>query len=245
MQFYNASTRQSLVHDTLFLSGLPTVTASFASYALQDITRNVNIHYVDVVSKIWKAAGKWQYDDSNKTTLPVAQATMVHAQQDYTLPSDAQKVEGVSVKDGAGNFQKLIPIDPNDTTIDMEEFQSTPGMPLYYDIVGRSVLLYPAPSSAYTTLISGMKVTVDRDPALFTSSSTTASSTQPGFALSFHRILSLGAAIDFVEDGPKKDRLIGMKARLEAGLTQFYAERSVQQPPRIVPAGQKRWRKYL
>lgn len=245
MQYYNSSTRQSIVHDVLFLCGLPTVTASFASYALQDITRNVNIHYVDVVSKIWKAAGKWQYDDTNKTTLPVAQATLVHNQQDYTLPSDAQKVQSVSVKDKAGNFQKLLQVDPHDTTLDMDEYQASPGMPLYYDVIGRSVLLYPAPASASVTLVSGIKVIVDRDPTLFTSSSTTASSTQPGFALPFHRILSLGAAIDFVEDGPKKDRLIAMKARLEAGLVTFYAERNVQSQPRLVPAGQKRWKKYL
>src|SRR3989344_5051717 len=68
--------------DVLFLCG-----TTSASYPLADITRNVNIEYNNISRLIWESQGSWQYDDSNATTLPIAKATMVHGQQDYSLPS--------------------------------------------------------------------------------------------------------------------------------------------------------------
>lgn len=226
-----ASTRLGLVEDTLYHCGLPTVTGSYASYSLADITRNINNAYLDIMPKIWHAAAGWQYDDSNATTLPVGYTTIVHNQQDYSLPTDAQRVERIEVKDSAGNFNKLQQIDIHDVNAQaMSELLETPGMPLYYDLVGRSLMLYPTPSSSYCTLASALAVYVNREPTLFTTASTTAT---PGFASSFHKILSYSAAIDFVQDKATQDRLVAMKARLEAGLVQFYSKRNVERKASI------------
>lgn len=221
-----ASTRQGLVEDVLYNCGLPTVTASYSSYALADITRNINNAYLDTVTKVWHSAAGWQYDDSNKTTLPVGYTTIGHNQQDYSLPTDAQRVARVEVKNSDGNFQKLTQIDIHDIdNLAMSELLETAGMPLYYDLVGRSLMLYPIPSSGSCTLVSALAVYVDREPDLFTTASTTAT---PGFATPFHKILSYAAAIDFVQDKATQDRLVAMKARMEAGLVQFYSKRNIE-----------------
>lgn len=225
------TTRQGLVEDVLYNCGLPTVTGSYSSYALADITRNINNAYLDVTRRIWDVAAGWQYDDSNATTLPIAYTTLVHNQQDYSLPTDAQRVQRIEVKDAGGNLQLLKQIDIHDVDTEaMSSFQSGSGMPIYYDLVGRSIMLYPKPSSGSVTLLSGMAVYVDREPTLFTTASTTA---EPGFASPFHKILSYGAAIDFVQDKATQDRLVAMKARLEQGLISFYSKRNVERKANI------------
>ena len=241
MQYNNlATTRLGLVEDTLYLCGLPTVSASYASYALVDITRNINNAYLNVVRNIWNCAAGWQYDDSNQTTLPVGYTTLVHNQQDYTLPSTAQRVQRIEVKDSDGNFQLLSQIDIHDIDKQaMSEFQETASMPVYYDIVGRSIMLYPTPSSASVTTVSGLAVYVDREPDLFTSGSTT---TEPGFASPFHRILSYSATLDFEEDPQRRALLLREKERLEQGLTQFYSRRNIERKANIRLA--KNWRQY-
>jgi hypothetical protein len=225
-----------LKSDVDFLCG-----STSATYADTDKIRNINIAYQDVARLIWDSEGTWQYDDSNSTTLPIAKTTLVHAQQDYTLPSTAQRILNVSVKDSSGNFWKLQPIDIQDFTLAPSEEFKTPGLPIYYDLIGRSIMLYPAPASGAVTLASGMSVYVDRDVIEF---ATTASTTIPGFATPFHRILSYAAAIDFTQDSGVKDRLVSQRARLEAGLVKFYSRRAVESPSRIKPASQKRWRQY-
>lgn len=232
MQYNNITgSRLGLVEDTLYNCGLPTVTASYSSYALADITRNINNAYLDTVAKIWNAAAGWQFDDSNQTSLPVGYTTMVHNQQDYELPSTAQRIARVEVRDAGGNFQLLKQIDIHDINWEaMSEFRNGSGMPEYYDLVGRSIMLYPTPASGSVTLASGIAVYVDREPTLFTTASTTA---EPGFASPFHKILSYAAAIDFVQDKATQDRLVAMKARLEAGLTQFYSKRNIERKAAI------------
>jgi hypothetical protein len=238
-----SSTQQGLVEDTLYNCGLPTVTGSYTSYALADITRNINQHYLNTVRRIWDTVAGWQYDDSNQTTLPIAYTTMVHNQQDYELPSTAQRVQRVEIKDSAGNWELLKQIDIHDIrSMAMPEYLETAGMPQKYDLVGRSIMLYPTVSSAYATLASGLAVYVDREPTLFTSASTTAS---PGFASPFHRILSLGAAIDYTKDKGAQDRLVAMKIRLERGLVAFYSKRNVERKAQLRPKGKKLWRQYL
>ncbi len=231
--------RLGLVEDTLYHCGLPTVTASYSSYALADITRNINNAYLDTIRRIWDCAAGWQYDDSNQTTLPVGYTTLVHNQQDYEIPSTAQRVARIEVKNSNGDFELLKQIDVHDIGIAMPELLETAGMPVYYDLVGRSIMLYPIPTSGSVTLASGIAVYVDREPTLFTTASTTA---EPGFASPFHKILSYAAAIDFVQDKATQDRLVAMKARLEAGLTQFYSKRNVERKAQIRPS--KNWRQY-
>jgi hypothetical protein len=227
----------NLKSDINFLCG-----STSATYLDADKIRNINIAYQDVARLIWESAAGWQYDDSNNTTLPIARTSMVHNQQDYTLPSTAQRIHGVTVLDADGHEIKLKPIDEHDSDIPLDELYSTPGLPMYYNLVGRSALLIPSPASGSVTLSAGLAFLVDRDVTEFP---TTASTATPGFATAFHRILSYAAAIDFVQDEKQKQFMINQKARLEEGLTRFYAKRMVENKLTIKPSNKKRWRQWL
>lgn len=212
-----------------------------ASYPDTDKIRNVNISYQDIARLIWESADGWQFDDKNATTLPVARGSLVHSQQDYTLPPTSQRIHEIAIMDKGGAWIKLMPIDWADMTQAPLEFMKGIGLPVYYDLVGNSVMMYPIPSSAACTLTSGLAVYVERDVTEFV---VTASSATPGFATAFHRILSLAAALDFEQDDSQRRLLIAQKARLESGLTRFYSKRGVEIKSTMKPAGKKRWRQY-
>lgn len=197
-----------------------------ATYLSADKLRNCNIHYQDVARVIWESAGDWEYDDSNSTDFGIATANIVANQQDYELPATCQRLQRVEVD---GELYKPIGLH------DMELATSEMAGP-YYDLVGRSIFLYPTPSANST---SGLKVFFDRDVTALDSVSDT-----PGFATAFHRILSLGSSIDFVRNQEERNHFIALKSRLENGLKRFYGKRNLQQPSRIKPAGKKRWRNY-
>lgn len=202
----------------------------------------MNIAYQDVARLIWESASGWQYDDSNATTLPIAKGSLVHNQQDYSLPSTAQRVHRIEVKDNGGTWHQLNPIDEHTLTNQaLPEYLAGTGLPLYYDLVGRSVMFYPRPSSAYCTLASGMALYVDRDVVEF---AVTADSSTPGFATSFHPILAYAAAIDFVRSDTEKARLVSQRDRLEKGMIRFYAKRNVELPTKISPHSRRVQRQY-
>lgn len=212
-----------------------------ASYPNADLIRNVNIAYHDIARLIWESSYGWQYDDSNATTLPVAKTTLVHNQQDYSLPTNAQRVLRVEVKDSNSNWLKLKPLDIHDISIAMPEYLETANIPVYYDLIGRSLMLYPKPHSGYCTTTSGLAIYVDRNVTEFV---TTATTTTPGFATAFHRILSYAAAIDFSDNSPDRQFLIQQKSRLENGLIRFYSKQAEERQPTLRPSGRRGWRKY-
>lgn len=236
MEFSNSVNKQGLCEDIDFLCGTTT-----ASYPIPAKVRNINQAYYDVNRLIWESCDTWQYDDSNKTDLPITKTTLVDSQQDYSIPSTAQKVHRVEVKDSAGNWVKLTPIDYEQIGIALPEYFETPGLPSHYDLNGNSIYLYPSPSSAYCTLASGMALYVDRDVTLFTSASTTAA---PGFAPQFHRLLSLQAALDFEPDSQQRQLFMAEKSNLVEGLKKFYGSREVEKRTSIRPSGKRHHRIY-
>lgn len=237
MQFSSLVNKQALVQDALFLCQTTT-----AAYPLEDITRNINQHYHDVNRIIWEVADGWHYDDSNNTDMPTAYVSLVDDQQRYTIPSTAQRIRRVEVKDSNSNWSKLEPLPEREITMSLREFLETPGMPHYYHLVGNLIEFYPPPDTSYVTLASGAAVFLDRDITEFTTASTTAT---PGFATPFHRILSLGAALDFEKDPQQIRKMMTEKVDLLEGLKRFYGNRAVEMRHSIVPDNRRRWRQYL
>jgi hypothetical protein len=212
------------------------------TYSPTNKRRNMNIAYRDVARVIWESDGGWNYDDSNATTLPQAYATLVHNQQDYSIPTTAQRVNRVEVKDGGGNWIKLQPLDPVEITTGLPEFLGgSTGTPIYYELKGRSLLLYPIPTSATVTLTNGLQVYMDRDITEIAVSATTG---EPGFAAPFHRILSYAASIDFSQDQNQRQFLALQKERLEEGMKRFYSKRAPEIKTKIKPGGRKKWLNY-
>jgi hypothetical protein len=236
MEFSNSVNGNGLVQDIDFLSQTNSDT-----YPLADKVRNINNAYYNVNRLIWEVADGWQYDDTNKTDLPIATTTLTHNQKNYTIPSTAQRIQRIEVKDQHGDWSLLSQIDIHDLDSSINEYLETAGLPQHYDIIGDSVFLYPSPSSAYVAGSDDMQIYFDRCITEFTTASTTSS---PGFAAPFHRILSLSAAIDNEKDSQKLQRMVSEKSDLVAGLKRFYSNRNVERRPSIRPVARKYWRQY-
>ncbi len=230
MKFNSITSGDGLVQDIDFLCH-----TNSANYPLIDKARNINNWYRKAVSWIREVPSDWEYDDSNHTTLPIYTSTLVHNQQDYELQSTAQRIRRVEILDSSGNYILLDPIDSEEIGTATSEYYETAGLPQYYDLVGRSVMLYPKPSSADVTTTAGIKIYVDRDIVEFESTDTTA---VPGFSSSFHRILSLGAAFDFEGDPTQKNYLLGQIRELKSEVQNFYVSRHKEGRTQIKPRRQ-------
>jgi hypothetical protein len=238
MEFYNATnTALGLCQDVDFLCGSTT-----ASYPLADKVRNINQAYLDVNRLIWESCDSWQYDDANNTDVPRVITSLTSGTGEYSIPSTAQKIRRIEVKDVNGKWIKLQPIDYQDINYTaLPEYLSANGLPIYYDLIGDIISLYPTPSDTYTSTTSAMAVYIDRDVTLFTTASTTS---VPGFATPFHRILSLQGAIDFEKDENQKRNFMVQKSDLVAGLKKFYNSREVEKRTTIKPHIKRAHRAY-
>ncbi len=213
-----------------------------ATFPDADKVRSINIAYQDIARLIWESADGWQYNDGTAGGNPVVKTSLTHNTQDYTIPSTAQRIHEIAIEDNSGNWHKLRPIDWADITSAPQEFLKTPGLPIYYNLAGRTVSFYPIPASGSVTLSSGIAFFIDRDVTEF---NVTATTTVPGFATPFHRLLSYAAALDFSQDAPDRELLVAQISRMKNSLTRFYSKRAVEMKTQIKPAGKRRWRQYL
>lgn len=154
------------------------------------LTRNINNWYDIVNSWIWNSAGTWEFDDSNYTTLPIAFANLVDKQNNYELPTIARSIDIVEIKSRNGNWKRLIPLDKSQIIGSPEEIGS--GMPIFYDMKGRSIILYPTPLEEQVSLEGGLQIYLSRSVIPLVNPTDI-----PGFDKSFSRILSIGAAMDY------------------------------------------------
>jgi len=233
MQYNNTTSQSGMVQMCEDMLGMNYGDISGNTKRLQRFTRFMNDRYGFLANRIWKASADWQFDDSNQATLPDATTDLVADQQDYELPSTAQKVERVEIKNQDGDYVVVRPFDeaqvPNTA---MSEWYETAATPIYYDIKGRSLLLYPKPGTGYVTLTEGLKVYVSRDIVKFNSTATTQ---EPGFANNFHRAVPLGACIDYSVgksmDGIVKNCIYLYNETIK-DLEEFYARRH-RNPPKV------------
>lgn len=217
--------------------------ADTTSYTAANLLITTNQAYEEVVAKILDADGRWQWDDTNRTDLPIGTTTLVNGQQDYAFDTTHLKILGVSVKDKDGVYVKLQPVDSDDMgDVDRSQFYSTSGLPGYYDKIGNSVFLYPAPDNGVSvTLSAGLKVYFQRTADVYTSAQVTTGTKVPGFASPFHMLLAYKAALPYCMNY-KKDRVPGIVneiAKLEKDLVKFYSkrdkeERAVMTPKRVL-----------
>jgi len=196
MVFSDTSTQQGIVQEIDFLCN-----SDGNSYPINDKTRNVNRAYDKVVSRIFEADGRWEFDDQNATDLPIATTDLIANQQDYSFDSNFLIVQRVEVQDQNGNWTAMAPFSQADIvrggipgyipSQSLTDFLSQPGIPQYYDKVANSIFLYPKPSYSQS---ASLKVYFQRNVNYFVPTDTTKT---PGFANMFHRILSMEAALDY------------------------------------------------
>ena len=226
MKFNDSSANLGICQDARSLLGF--AVNDTGSYPLADLVRNSNSWYRRVNSWIWNMTGKWEYDDENFTTLPIATTDLVNSQQDYSLPSTAQKVFRVEIKDINGDWYELHPIDQSDIKNQaMSEFYETAGRPVYFDLIGNSILLYPKPDTTQITATAGLNVYFSREINEFTTSST---STEPGFNADFHRLISMGSALDRALSNGMNDKITYLRQEInlmKEDLNHYYGSRNV------------------
>jgi len=233
MQFNNTSIQEkSLYHDAVTLVGI----TDTAQFPIIEFTRYANNRYREADSLIWQHTGTWEYDDSNYANFPIATKDIVADRQDYEIPSVARKIDRAEVLDVNGDYQLLYPMDKSQIgEQSMTEFLSTSGLPRYYDVIARSLFLYPAPSASDVTTSEGIKLYFTRDIDEFAITDT---STEPGFDNHFHRLISLGSAYDYCMAHGVQGRLNPIKEEmnvLKSQMTDFYGMRHRDMQPKIIP----------
>lgn len=242
MQFNDVSGGQGIVQDTYFEAS-----TNATAYPIADVTRNANIALDTVLTLILGADSRWQFDSRNATDLPIGTTALISGQKDYTFDSEFLVIKSIECSDSQGNWTKLIPIDNYDEQVALSQFQTTNGVPKYYDKMGESILLYPSPNYSISPLTSpagGLRAYFQRNMDYFDVADTTK---QPGFATHLHKYISLYCAWVFAEAKGKSDAN-RLKARLEfyegnklrggndaGAIASFYAYRELDFKKKLTP----------
>ena len=203
-----------------------------------DFLLYINNAYERVVQLIMQTDGRWQWDDTNQSDLPIATATLTSGQQDYTLAVTHLEILRIEAKDTNGNWYQIQPLDQADLKgIALDEFMETDAEVIsYYDILGSSIFLYPAPN--YTQAAS-LKVYFQRPPVLFSSSDVSTGTKAPGFNSLYHGLLPLWAAYEYALANGQNQKLspyLGEIQRMEDSLKHDYMLRHKDDPMKMRPA---------
>lgn len=223
MKFNDSSDKaNSLYHDALFWTGAKSTTLD-----IDDFTRSANFALDAVVRKIFKADGRFQYDDANYGDLPIATTTLESGADHVPLADEHLKVTRVRIKDKQGNWKTLTPVDRRDMTDDQ---LSATGEPESYDKLGNNIFLLPIPDYGAD---GGVELQLQRGSNYFTTADTTK---KPGIPSIFHRYISLYPARDHVLAKTIPNKLQAIDAeiqRLDADLIEFFAFRDRDERPRM------------
>jgi hypothetical protein len=196
---------------------------------LKEFTAMVNDALDKTFSIIFKASGKWQFDDSNHTDYPFITTALVASQRDYTFTTDEQgnlilDVYKVMIKDPSGTYVEIYPVDQQSDE-DMEGFYSglnQTGTPSRYDKTANGIFLDCIPSYS---VAAGLKVFINREGSYFTTTDTTK---MPGFAGLFHVYLALCASYEYAMTNSleNKDEIYREMQIMESDIKKHYRDRS-------------------
>lgn len=199
--------------------------ADTTSYTAADLLRRVNSALEELVSMIINADGTWQYDDTNYTDSPVGTGNLVEGQEAYTFAADYLQVEAIEVLDTASpaTYRRLKPLDKGELgDLSTEEYfgltsagNPQTGFPEYFDQVGDTFRLYPAPTSTVVTLTAGVKVYFKRTASIYTSAEVTTGTKEPGLPSTHHVLLAYMAAVPYCMSY-KKDRVAWLEKKIDS-----------------------------
>jgi hypothetical protein len=234
MTFNDTSTKLGLIQDCEMNLFGNYADISGSTNRLYDFTARINRAYDKVANLIMSSDGKWEWDDTNHTELPIGTTDLVSGQQNYTLDVEYITVSKVIIYDSAGNKHVLQPIDRTDpgAATYLTDPLTITGQPIWYDKMGVSLRLYPIPNYDYT---GGLEVYFQRKASYFAYTDTTKN---PGIPSIFHRLLSLEASLDYAisKQMPQKNDLAVQVKEMEDQIVEFYSKRSKDEAKYIYPA---------
>lgn len=204
-----------------------------SSFLAADMLILINNAYERVASLIIQADGRWQFDDSNYTDLPIATTTITSGQQDYSLATTHLNISRIEVKDSTGAWHLLTPIDKADVyDQSITDFMATDGVPQYYDKFGNTIMLYPTPNYTQTASI---KIFFERGPDNFTSAQVTTGTKVPGFNSLYHDIIPLWVSYEYAYSNslPATNKFLEEVTRKEEALKEDFQLRNQDEHIRI------------
>lgn len=222
-------TISDIVQKTYFLTK-----TNSTSFTAADMLILINNAYERVASLIISVDGRWQWDDTNQTDLPISTTSLVSGQQDYSLATSHLDITSIELKDPTGNWIGLIPLDTTDirNSPSATDFLKGGGTPRYYDKLGVSIILYPYPNYSQS---ASLKIRYQRSPALFTSAEVTTGTKQPGFVSLYHDIIPLWVSYEYAYANGLNTAsgLLEEVNRKEEALKEAYALRAKDEPLRL------------
>jgi hypothetical protein len=204
-----------------------------STYPVARKTRRINDSLDRFFFLATRAAGSWQFDDSNRADFPIATTSLVSGQYDYSFANDMAEIVQVQVQDQAGNWTIIDPVDINERLSRnvWERVPASVGIPIRYDKFANSLLLDPTPNYNKT---GGLKVVYKRTLQHFVP---TDALTEPGVPSQFHMYLARHAALPYlVENELKKAGSIStLVAQGEAQIQEHYAKRPSDERTKLTP----------
>lgn len=250
MNFFDSTDKEnSLYHHTLFLLGL---SESDTTTLPVDgtFTRSANVWYRTIVNWIWRSQSDWRFDDGNisggasdgnytfdsTAGIPEAVHDLTAGTREYTLPSTARDINRVEVLNSDGDYQVVRPLDSTQIKRQsISEFLEEDALPIWYDLVGTVIRLFPGPSATDVTTTNGLKLYLSRDIDPFTPSDTTQ---KPAFDVAFHPAISYGAAFDFATARGLASKKVDMREGLDQfkkDIEEYYSKRHSDFKKKIRP----------
>ena len=153
------------------------VKSNSVSYPATEKLLDLNLGIDKALNIIFKAGGKWQFDDSNHTDYPIITTDLVANQRDYSFTTDEDgnvilDIYKVLVADEEGVYREILPVDVQSETNTSGFYDGldTKGIPNKYDKTGNGIFLDPIPDY---NKAGGIKIYINREASYFSISDTT------------------------------------------------------------------------
>ena len=227
MVISDAATNQGIFEDIDF-----NCDTDSTSFPANDKARKVNNWLYNIAVWILQSSPNWEFDDSNYSNLPKASTDLVNNQEDYSLPAEALRIEGVSILDSGGNEKQLKILTLKEYRKRVSSATRSTGQPDAVLIRGASVYLDPIPVTGQVTLASGLKFYLSRNVSEVVGTDTTK---VPGVPIPWHPILSWGPSADWWLKYDEKKYAAFMQKITDKkhDLTNFHESRIEEVPPRL------------
>ncbi len=199
-----------------------------SSYPTTDKLRNVNRWYHKIQELIIDNMNDWYFQGDYAT------CDLVKDQEEYVFPSDILKLDRVEINYTGGEndwtVARPIPIDRIKYPLSNENEVYTKTSPIFFLPDTLSIMIRPKPDNNIT---NGLKIYYQKD---ITELSQTTD--KPSLAEPFHRILSLGASLDYVIANQILEKRNTIKSELNELLDRlvvYYSHRNTTSKARIIP----------